>query len=372
MENPMVQIDLPLEEMMEAQRAEATLQTEEAQLAKISRRAEAANFVVTLAERNQQDPPHHQGCNVVCNVLFEGEFEQEEVGYTGAIVPLPANAKFGITSTMMQLLNMINFTGCKEKLALQRIKQCIAQGLVSHEVVRHRMERRDAAVLPREKKSRRAEEQNEDVGLPQKPLRRFGLRWVTKQEGKKWFKKHKESKYSHELFIDRKSLASEFPHIVNKLDTLGIGFVFNDLGECNLNMVREFLANWDPKERYDPKGIGMIKTKDPEGIHGPVLSISEWHERFNNMLSHLYGMQMLQLRMNGVTEEHLQQLNMDYRLSEHSRALCRVRHGFYEPLNDDDATDEEQARVDSDLESDDDEDDSEIGEAAFTPTDDED
>ncbi|MCD7458298.1 hypothetical protein HAX54_037826, partial [Datura stramonium] len=59
-------------------------------------------------------------------------------------------------------------------------------------------------------------------------------------------------------------------------------------------------------------------------------------------------------------------------LSEHSRALCRVGPGFEEPLDDDDAMDEEQARVDSDLESDDDEDDSKIGEATFPPTKDDD
>ncbi|MCD7456612.1 hypothetical protein HAX54_032392 [Datura stramonium] len=69
--------------------------------------------------------------------------------------------------------------------------------------------------------------------------------------------------------------------------------------------------------------------------------------------------------------EQLQQLNMDYPLSEHSRALCRVGPELKEPLNDDDAMDEEQARVESDLESNDDENNSEIGEAALSPTGDE-
>ncbi|MCD9646596.1 hypothetical protein HAX54_036577 [Datura stramonium] len=64
------------------------------------------------------------------------------------------------------------------------------------------------------------------------------------------------------------------------------------------------------------------------------------------MLSHLYGMQMLQLWMNGMTEE---QLKIDYPLSEHSRALCRVRPGYEEPLDDDMAMEDEMARVDSDI-----------------------
>ncbi|MCD9646824.1 hypothetical protein HAX54_037010 [Datura stramonium] len=74
----------------------------------------------------------------------------------------------------------------------------------------------------------------------------------------------------------------------------------------------------------------------------------------DNMLSHLYGMQMLQLKMNEVTEEQLQQLNMDHPLSEHSRAFCRIGPRFEHPLDDDMATDEEMSRVDSDIESNDD------------------
>ncbi|MCD7467437.1 hypothetical protein HAX54_004861 [Datura stramonium] len=92
------------------------------------------------------------------------------------------------------------------------------------------------------------------------------------------------------------------------------------------------------RPRYDPKGRDVTKTKDPEGIHGSVLSIGECHARFDNILSNLYAMQMLQLRMNRVTEERLQQLNMDFPLSEHSRTLCRVGPGFDDPLDDDDAT----------------------------------
>ncbi|MCE3049712.1 hypothetical protein HAX54_045583, partial [Datura stramonium] len=85
--------------------------------------------------------------------------------------------------------------------------------------------------------------------------------------------------------------------------------------DCNLNMVREFLANWDPKERsnheeekdykpvYDPRGIDVSNTKEPEGIHSPGLSINERNAQIGNMLDHMYGMQMLQLRMDEVTEE---------------------------------------------------------------------
>lgn len=63
---------------------------------------------------------------------------------------------------------------------------------------------------------------------------------------------------------------------------------------------------------------------------------------------------------------------MDYPLSEHSIALCRVGPGFEEPLDDDLATEDEMARVDSDIESDAEEEDSEMWEAACAPTNDKD
>ncbi|MCD7464338.1 hypothetical protein HAX54_052532 [Datura stramonium] len=62
----------------------------------------------------------------------------------------------------------------------------------------------------------------------------------------------------------------------------------------------------DYRPVYDPRDIEVTKTKEPEGIHGPILYINEHNARIDNMLSHIYGMQMLQLRMNGVTEEQLQ------------------------------------------------------------------
>ncbi|MCD7463617.1 hypothetical protein HAX54_050944 [Datura stramonium] len=57
------------------------------------------------------------------------------------------------------------------------------------------------------------EEEHNDVSLPQQPMRRYGLHWSR-----------------------------------SRLHALGLDFVFNALGDYNLNMVREFLANWEPKE----------------------------------------------------------------------------------------------------------------------------
>ncbi|MCD7467609.1 hypothetical protein HAX54_005149 [Datura stramonium] len=119
------------------------------------------------------------------------------------------------------------------------------------------------------------------------PLRRYGLHWVTEKE--------------------------------DRILTLGLGFMFNVPGDCNLNM-----------------GVDVTKTKEPKGINGPVLTVNERNARIDEMLSHLVGL------------------------------------GYKEPLDDDVAMEDEMARVDSDIESsDDDEEDFEMGEAVLAPTNDE-
>ncbi|MCE0481322.1 hypothetical protein HAX54_039001 [Datura stramonium] len=189
----------------------------------------------------------------------------------------------------------------------------------------------------RSKRVRRpSEEEHEDVRMTPPPLRRYRLHWVTKQE--------------------------------DRILTLDLGFVFDVPGDCNLNMEEE--ADYRPD--YDPRGIEVTKKKEPEGINGLVLSVNERNVRIDNILSHLYGIQILQLRMNGLMEEQLQQLNIDYPLREHSRAFFNVCLGYEEPFDDDVAKKDEMARVESDLVcSDDNEEDSEMGEAAPAPTDDE-
>ncbi|MCD7455697.1 hypothetical protein HAX54_029173 [Datura stramonium] len=97
--------------------------------------------------------------------------------------------------------------------------------------------------------------------------------------------------------------------------------------------------------------LRMQQVKEEEVNYKP----SEWNARIDNILSHLYRMQMLQMRMSGVTEE---QLNIDYQLSKHSRSLYRVGPDFKEPFDDDNPTNG------------DDGEDFEMGEASYVPTND--
>ncbi|MCD7472776.1 hypothetical protein HAX54_014138, partial [Datura stramonium] len=45
----------------------------------------------------------------------------------------------------------------------------------------------------------------------------------------------------------------------------------------------------DYRPVYDPRGIDVTKTKELEGVNGPVLSVNEHNARIDNMLSHLIG-----------------------------------------------------------------------------------
>ncbi|MCD7459678.1 hypothetical protein HAX54_041610 [Datura stramonium] len=92
----------------------------------------------------------------------------------------------------------------------------------------------------------------------------------------------------------------------------------------------------DYRPTFDPRWIDVTKTKEPEGINDPVLFVNKRSVRIDNILSDLVGT------------------------------------GYEEPLDDDVAIEDEMARVDSDIEfSDDNEEDSEMGEAALSYTDNE-
>ncbi|MCE3050689.1 hypothetical protein HAX54_047889 [Datura stramonium] len=60
-----VQINLSLEEMTEAERAEVARLVEEARQVEAARRVEAENFTTALEERNRQNHPRHHGRNDV-------------------------------------------------------------------------------------------------------------------------------------------------------------------------------------------------------------------------------------------------------------------------------------------------------------------
>ncbi|MCD7450306.1 hypothetical protein HAX54_005283 [Datura stramonium] len=95
---------------------------------------------------------------------------------------------------------------------------------------------------------------------------------------------------------------------------------------------------------------------------------------FGGLITHFLREKQIdeELRLSGVTDDQLQQLNADYLLNEHVMAFCKVEAEYKEPMDDDIPIDDDQARNDSDLEFDDvDGEDSEMGDSTYAPTDNE-
>ncbi|MCD9643798.1 hypothetical protein HAX54_031497 [Datura stramonium] len=123
-----------------------------------------------------------------------------------------------------------------------------------------------------------SEEEHEDVSMVPQPLRQYGLCWVTEKE--------------------------------DRILTLGLGLCLMHRVTFAPKALNKVLGtpNVDPQPFVD-----MVKKPLYRNIRhilcGPN-SVARW------ALHQQLGMKMLQLRMNGVTKEQLQQLNIGYALSE--------------------------------------------------------
>ena len=81
--------------------------------------------------------------------------------------------------------------------------------------------------------------------VPKGQKRKYGLNAVS-SAGKSWYKSHPKAKYFFDECIDRASLARAYPRVLARLEQVGMGFVFNRPTDCNLHLVRELYANWNP------------------------------------------------------------------------------------------------------------------------------
>lgn len=62
---------------------------------------------------------------------------------------------------------------------------------------------------------------------------------------KDWYRFQQESKYLDDEYIDKRRFWQQLPNIHAQINALGLQYVFMNQGECNLNLVREFYANWN-------------------------------------------------------------------------------------------------------------------------------
>ncbi|MCD7471707.1 hypothetical protein HAX54_012329 [Datura stramonium] len=150
--------------------------------------------------------------------------------------------------------------------------------------------------------------------------------------------------------------------MVDRILTLGLGFVFDASSDCNLNMVREFLANRMPKERSNQVKVG-----------GQIIEFAPM--ALNRLLgtSHIDTQPFVNMVKKPSYRDIRNTLcvpNSVARWTRHQQ--FRVVLGFEETLDDDVSTEDKMERVDSDLESsDDNEEDSKMGEATLAPIDEE-
>ncbi|MCD7445833.1 hypothetical protein HAX54_000072, partial [Datura stramonium] len=105
------------------------------------------------------------------------------------------------------------------------------------------------------------------------PARRFRVKAV-EEHGLKWFNAQKEDKYALENWIDEGRLALELPTIRDTFCELGLGYVFAELEECNLTLVREFYANWNTsygESTIIKEGCQMVRRSFNAFLDMPVI-----------------------------------------------------------------------------------------------------
>ena len=103
------------------------------------------------------------------------------------------------------------------------------------------------------------------------PRRTFGIKWVLEEEGKEWYRNNKVKKYVHVESMQKESLAKNCPRILAKIMALKLDFIFREMGECNLDLTRDFYANWSPRT-----------TGNEVKIRGQVLQLNA--DFFNSFL----------------------------------------------------------------------------------------
>ncbi|KAH0655199.1 hypothetical protein KY285_030081 [Solanum tuberosum] len=99
--------------------------------------------------------------------------------------------------------------------------------------------------------------------------------------------------------------------------------------------------------------IDVTRTKALDTSHGPVLSAQERHARDDSVMSRMFGMVELQLRIGGrpVMDNEMETLAERYPLTESATYICRIGPAFQKPLDD------EEANVDEEMDDEEEEDD---------------
>ncbi|KAJ8569716.1 hypothetical protein K7X08_006293 [Anisodus acutangulus] len=175
--------------------------------------------------------------------------------------------------------------------------------------------------------------------------------------------------------------------ILEQVHALGIQFVFQDLVECNIHLVREAYANWTCEEALDDICVrGVVapftnnelceflstlvvssKPYDEIYVHHPYRALhhllcgqhstSHWerrkkdviqrHAMNDSIITNMYAMQNLHLTLGATAAipEQFAEINERFPLSSHAMILCKYGEAFAEPVDDDMPTPESEPHV---------------------------
>ncbi|KAG5611167.1 hypothetical protein H5410_022448 [Solanum commersonii] len=152
------------------------------------------------------------------------------------------------------------------------------------------------------------------------PFQKFGNK-VVERYGHKWFECQKEAKYLGDEHVNEVRLQTLFPVIYHTVNALGLRFMFEDQGDCNLTLVQEFYANWNTETRFN-KTV-PIRGKDVKFT--------------SKVLNMFLGTPNCEVRIGGrpVTDEEMETFADRYPLTDIVAFLCGTGPAFQKPLDDD-------------------------------------
>uniref|UniRef100_M1DBM0 Putative plant transposon protein domain-containing protein n=1 Tax=Solanum tuberosum TaxID=4113 RepID=M1DBM0_SOLTU len=85
-------------------------------------------------------------------------------------------------------------------------------------------------------------------------------------------------------FMNEVRLQSEFPVIYHTVIGLGLRFIFDNPGDCNLMLVREFYANWLTETKYKTVSVEGKDVKFSTRILNELLGTPNCDpDEFNNL-----------------------------------------------------------------------------------------
>ncbi|PHT72851.1 hypothetical protein T459_23636 [Capsicum annuum] len=156
--------------------------------------------------------------------------------------------------------------------------------------------------------------------------------------------------------------------MVRQIKKLNMNFIFHQPTECNLYLVHDFNANWDPSDpdhelKIHGKKVhfiamdindllGMPKADTNQlRAYGPILTMAERQSRADVISTRMFGLQMLQLWIGerSITNKELCAVGLDYPLGHHARTLLQIGPELVESVNDNVPIDAERQYPDSDI-----------------------